>query len=89
MYATRLAAETLLAYDNVEIYYFQNDTSIVTDLDNYMDVIHFSDVINHYIVDEMGKGNYRLTLENYEEEIAKMETLAEQIVGEYILEYYR
>lgn len=89
LYATRLAAETLLAYDNVEIYYFQNDTSIVTDLDNYMDVIHFSDVINHYIVDEMGKGNYQLTLENYEEEIAKMEALAEQIVGEYILEYYR
>ena len=54
-----------------------------------MDVIHFSDVINHYIVDEMDKGNYRLTLENYEEEIAKMEALAEQIVGEYILEYYR
>lgn len=88
LYAIRETAKVLLTYDNVEIYYFQNDESIITDLNNYMDVIHFSDTINHYMVDEMSKGNYQLTLHNYEEEIFKMEALAYNIVNEYIFRYF-
>ena len=37
---------SLLEYDNVEIYYYQDEEEIITDLNLYMDMIHFSKDIN-------------------------------------------
>lgn len=88
LYASREAARRLLPYENVEMYYFQNEEEVITNLDNYMDTIHFSGEINKAMLDAMKNGENRLTLENYEEEIGKMEALAEKIQSEYILPYY-
>jgi len=88
LYISKIAAQRLLPYENVEMYYFQNNEQIITDLDNYMDAIHFSDEINKAIVDWMKEGKYRLTLDNYEEEIDRMEHLTEKIQEEYIPLYF-
>lgn len=88
LYAAEKAAERLLAYENVELYYFQNDEELITDLDNYMDIVHFSDEINHYIVEQMKEGNDRLTEENYRQEMERMRELTEKIETEYVGEYF-
>jgi len=88
LYANREAFKRLLPYKNVEIYYFQNDEAVITDLDNYMDLIHFSDSINGAIVEHMKNGEYKLTIDNYEDELRKMEMLSEKITREYMLKYY-
>lgn len=88
LYAAEQAAEKLLPYENVKIYYFQNDEERITNLDNYMDTVHFSDTINRKIVEEMQEGKYLLTMENRQEAFTKMRELIEKIETEYIKEYY-
>ena len=88
LYNERQAIAALLAYDNVEIYYFQDEEEIITNLDNYMDIIHFSKDINQVICDKIIAGEGRLTQENYEARIRNMYDLSERIVNEYILAYY-
>ena len=48
-----------------------------------MDPIHFSDQINQRMVEEMKEGNYLITEENYEEELAEMEAIAGRIGEAY------
>lgn len=88
LYASTQAAERLLVYENVEMYYFQNKEELITNLDNYMDTVHFSDEINHAIVEWMEAGEYQLTLDNYQGEIEKMRDLSEKIQEEYVVEYF-
>lgn len=88
LYISRQAAKRLLAYENVRMFYFQNDEKLITDLNNYMDLIHFSDAVNDDIVRHMAAGEYEITLENYEEEIEKMKTLSEKIQTEYMKELF-
>lgn len=66
----------LLKYDNVKLYYFQNDEEIICNLDNYKDYTHYSGEINKYILDSMKNGKYQVTLDNYKEELKKMYNLA-------------
>ena len=88
LYASEQAAERLLGYDNVEMYYFQNMEELITDLDCYMDMVHFSDEINQAIVEWMKEGEYRITLDNYRGEVEKMRNLSQKIQEEYIVEYF-
>lgn len=88
IYNEKQAIGTLLEYDNVEIYYYQDDEDVITNLDNYMDMIHFSKDINYYIYDKLAKGEERLTKENYETRLDGMYMLAEKIVQEEIPKYY-
>ena len=88
IYNEKQAIGTLLQYDNVEIYFYQDDEEIITNLDNYMDMIHFSKDINYYVYDKLAKGEERLTKNNYEERLEHMLELSERIVGEEILKYY-
>lgn len=87
-YASKKAIETLLPYENVKIFYFQNDRKIILDLDNYMDPVHFSADINYYIVESMAAGEYRVTEENYESLLEDMKELAGQIQSEYMEAIY-
>lgn len=83
LYAVKRAAEVLLHFDNVEIFYFQNDAETITDLDNYMDPIHFAEEINHEIVRRMRAGEYRLTMENLNETLEEMAALIKDIEERY------
>lgn len=89
IYNEKQAVKALLQYDNVEIYFYQDDREIITNLDHYMDMIHFSKDINYYVYDKLAKGEGRLTLDNYEEKLNGMWELSEEIVEKLIKEYYK
>lgn len=78
----------LLAFDNVELYSFQADQEIVCNLDNYMDMIHYSPEINQYMFEQLGGETYRITKENYTDKIAEMRKLAKEITEHDIYKYY-
>lgn len=78
----------LLSFDNVELYYFQNAGHIICNLDNYMDMIHYSPDVNQFMLEQMREGNYRLTEENWEEAMADMRSLVYAVHEEEIYRYY-
>jgi len=57
--------EKLLSYDNVRIFYFQNDFNIISDLDNYKDYSHYDQPINHYIYECIRDGKCEMTRDTY------------------------
>jgi len=87
LYNMEQAVTTLLNYENVKFFYFQNDREIITNLENYMDTLHFSQEINHYICNCMIEDSHRLTLENYQTVMADMRALAYEIPQKLITEY--
>ena len=56
IYNEKQAVKALLQYDNAEIYFYQDDREIITNLDLYMDMVHFSKDINYYVFDKLAKG---------------------------------
>ncbi|HKM21608.1 MAG TPA: hypothetical protein VJZ01_06170, partial [Lachnospiraceae bacterium] len=64
--------EHLLEYENVRIFYFQDDTDIITNLDNYRDYSHFSQDINYYMYESMRDGNHELTKDTYYDTLINM-----------------
>lgn len=88
LYNEEQVIAALLEYDNVEIYYYQDEEEIITDLDNYMDMIHFSKDINRIICDKMIAKEGMLTKENYRTRLQNMYALSEKIVAENIKAYY-
>ena len=87
LYNTEQAISAFLPYGNVEIYYFQDKREIVTNLDNYMDTLHFSPEINQYMAEQIIAGNDRLTLDNYRQRLSGMKNFAYEIVSKLILPY--
>lgn len=64
--------ETLLAYPNVKVYYFQNRFDYITDLDNYCDYTHYYYEMNNYMMECFADGTHRVTQEDYEIILAEM-----------------
>lgn len=64
MEALRLAADMLLEYDNIQLYAFDDQYDIICNLDNYMDVIHYSEDVGDQLMEWMAAGEHRLTKEN-------------------------
>ncbi len=89
IYNEKQTVKALLAYDNVEIYYYQDAKEIITNLDLYMDMIHFSKDINYWVYDKLAKGEDRLTVENYEERLDGMRVLSDEIVRNEIPKFYK
>ena len=87
LYNMQTAYETLLSYENVTLYSFQNDREIITNLENYMDTLHFSPEINHLMCDSLIEGTHRITRANYLSEIEDMRSLADEIVTTLIKPY--
>lgn len=87
LYNMETAMNTLLKYENVRCFFFLNDREIITDLNNYMDTLHFSDEINHVICNDLIAGNHEVTKENCRETMADMEALVDEILNELILPY--
>lgn len=63
----RYAMECFLEFDNVEIYYFQNEKEIVTNLENYRDTCHHRPEYNRYIFECIRDDEGRVTKENLEQ----------------------
>ena len=76
--------KALLGHDNVRVFCFQAEEEVITNLDNYMDTIHFSPEINRRMLDHILAGEYELTLANYEEEIDKVKAFSDKVQRELI-----
>lgn len=79
--------KALLSYDNVRIFCFQNDREVATDLDYYMDTIHFSPEINRRMLDKIIAGEDEMTLDNYEMILDGVADFSKAVVNEYIVPY--
>ena len=72
----RYMSERLLEYDNVEIFFFQNQEEIICNLNNYADYTHYHGRVCRYMVECFENGQCRVTLDNLEEELEKLYRLA-------------
>jgi hypothetical protein len=68
----KIIANILLEYGNIELYQFQNNYEIVTNLNNYKDYQHYSEKINEYMVKAIKNGEFKLTKENYIEKLDEL-----------------
>lgn len=82
------ALPQLLSSENVQVYYFQDQQEIVCDLDNYMDMIHFSPDINQYMMQCIADGQYEVTDGNVDDVIEHMRQVYRYIISEGIYQYY-
>lgn len=89
LYAIETMAETLLTYENVEIYCYQKEKDIVMNLDYYMDNVHFSENINQWMVEQIGQPTYQLTQENLQEKIEDLRLLAQESITQTEAQYIR
>lgn len=76
----------LLACGNVRVFDFQNEVSVVGDLDNYMDSVHFRPEINFRMVQAMVQGTDELTKDNYRAVLSNTLVMSEQLESSLIAE---
>ncbi|QQO10193.1 hypothetical protein [Breznakiella homolactica] len=74
MEAKEYVARTLLQYENVEYYLF-NEERIITNLYNYKDDTHYSQDVNHFMAECFSSKQYLLTTENYLKEFANLKEI--------------
>ena len=72
----RYITESLLAFDNVEVYLFSGDEEIITNFDNYADYTHYSTAVCDYMVNCFATGEHRIDYSNYESELEALRELA-------------
>ena len=72
----RYMTHRLLEYDNVEIFFFQNQEEIICNLNNYADYTHYHGRICRYMVECFANGACRVTKDNLEEELERLYQLA-------------
>ncbi|MCR5670262.1 MAG: SGNH/GDSL hydrolase family protein [Butyrivibrio sp.] len=87
IYCEKAMTKALLQYDNVRIFCFQNEREVTTNLDYYMDSIHFSPEINRRMLDHMIAGEYEMTADNYEAMLEDVRDFSEDVVNELIVPY--
>lgn len=78
----------LLCFDNVSVYYFQSDEDIICNLDNYMDMIHYSPEINQTMLEAVREDLYRVEPDHWQETFEEMKRTLDDIVSRKIYQYY-
>ena len=71
----RFMTQRLLEYDNVKVYFFQNQEEIICNLNNFADYTHFHGRVCDYMVQCFANGERLVTEENLEEELAVLHEL--------------
>ena len=69
--------ESLLQYDNVKLFFFQDIEELVTDLDLYKDYNHYNDEVNSDIIKWFRDDRYRILPDSYKEKIAEFKEYVE------------
>lgn len=87
-YALKEAFSKLLSLENVEIHYFQHLEEIVSNLDLYMDLLHFHPNVNQYILNALQTGKHQVTEENQKMILEEMRQLSEKCIYVYAKEYF-
>ena len=67
--------QRLLQYDNVEVYFFQNQEDIICNLNNYADYTHYHGRICQYMVQCFASGERRVTTQNLRDELHTLDAL--------------
>ena len=80
----RFMSEKLLQYDNVELFFFQNDENIICNLNNYADYTHYSPAVCEYMVQCFADSEHKVTMDNFEEEIRILYDLTSNYEYEHI-----
>lgn len=65
--AEKLATSIMLEQENIHVFGFADKLEITTNLDNYMDTLHFSPAVSDEIISMISRGEGELTKDNYEE----------------------
>lgn len=65
--AEKLIINLLLDAPNVSVYSFNTNYDMITDLNNYKDIIHYGEWINTDILNWISEGDGRLSYDNYED----------------------
>lgn len=73
LYGEKAMIESLLEYDNVYLFSFNDVFELTTNLDNYKDKGHYSEYINSLMLKWMANGEHRLTKDNYLKYLDKIE----------------
>lgn len=63
--AEQYIIELILEHPNIKLYSFNGIKDIVTDINNYKDVLHYATWVNSYMLRCMYENKYRLTKDNY------------------------
>ena len=72
-------ADTVLAYDNVRVFFFPDQEQIVTDLNNYADYTHYHSDINRYMTECFANGTCEVTSgEEMESALLRMRAVIER-----------
>ncbi len=87
IYNEKEMTKALLEYDNVRIFCFQNLPEVATNLDNYMDTIHFTPDINRLMLDKIIAGECEMTKDNYVEVIDGVKDFSDRVVDEFLVPY--
>lgn len=74
--------------ENANVHFFQAEKDIVCNLDNYMDMIHYSPQVNQYMLECVTKGTHQVTEDNVEDTLSKMQETYNYIISEGIYTYY-
>lgn len=65
--------EEILTCENIRLFGFDDDTGLICDLTHYQDQIHYSEDINSLILQWMSEDRGRLTKENYQAYLERLE----------------
>lgn len=68
-----ITTSILLQYDNVSLFSFFDNHSVIENLDNYKDKIHYGEWINSEILKWLKEEKYILSKDNYTQYFNKME----------------
>ena len=81
--AYKLAVSRLLTEGNIKVYDFSDKVDITTDLDNYMDTLHYGEWVNSMMLQWMHEGEGLLTPENYEAHLDNVKEIYENYNYDY------
>ncbi len=88
MYLLETVLTALISRDNAEVFFFQDEESVVCNLNNYMDLIHYSADISEWILNELPNETHKVNHDNCIKVTESMRRLSEKIHAELIYEYY-
>ena len=65
----------MLECDNIKLFSFNHIEEMTTNLDNYMDILHYGEWINSFALEAMAKKKCLLSVNNYNEYLKEIERI--------------
>lgn len=87
-YVLEETMKMLTQVENAELYFYQDEEDIICNLDNYMDMIHYTPQINQYMLEQLSKGEGKVEVETVEKTVKRMRKLVKKIYKKKIYNYY-